>query len=139
MWSCGVILSVILTGYLPFDDRNIAVLYLKVFEFPICSQKFLPLRLFFSSIHQILLLFSYCCLLGLAQIFKGEFETPKWLSHGAANLIRRILDPNPTTRITVDEIKADNWFKQDYMPVIPYDDDEDDTKFNDAALAVKEV
>lgn len=86
VWSCGVILYVILTGYLPFDDRNLVVLYQK--------------------------------------IFKGEVQIPKWLSPGAQNIIRRILDPNPVTRITMKEIKADEWFKQDYIPATPYDEEE---------------
>ncbi|KAG9459957.1 hypothetical protein H6P81_004465 [Aristolochia fimbriata] len=88
LWSCGVILFVILTGYLPFDDKNLAILYQK--------------------------------------IFRGATQIPKWLSPGARNMIRRILDPNPKTRITVGQIKADEWFKQDYIPVTHYDDDDDD-------------
>ncbi|KAA8528162.1 hypothetical protein F0562_035587 [Nyssa sinensis] len=99
-WSCGVILFVILTGYLPFDDRNLAVLYQK--------------------------------------IFRGDVQIPKWLSPGVRNLIRRILDPNPVTRITTAEIKADEWFKQDYTPAI-LDDEEEDIYVDDEVVTVHEM
>ncbi|PKU78546.1 CBL-interacting protein kinase 1-like isoform X2 [Dendrobium catenatum] len=99
IWSCGVILYVILTGALPFDDRNLAVLYQK--------------------------------------IFKGDTHIPSWLCPGAQNMLRRILDPNPRTRINVAEIKEDNWFKQNYTPVIPYD--EEDMYMDDASLSVEEL
>ncbi|KAJ8747620.1 hypothetical protein K2173_014435 [Erythroxylum novogranatense] len=100
IWSCGVILYVILTGYLPFDDRNLAVLYQK--------------------------------------IFKGDCQIPKWLTPGAKNLIKRILDPNPGARITIEGIKANEWFKEGYTPADPADEDED-VYVDEEALAVHEV
>jgi 5'-AMP-activated protein kinase catalytic alpha subunit len=33
LWSCGVILFVLMAGYLPFDEPNLLNLYRKVLEF----------------------------------------------------------------------------------------------------------
>ncbi|CAN6840574.1 unnamed protein product [Brassica oleracea] len=80
LWSCGVILFELLSGYLPFEDSNLLMLYNK--------------------------------------ITAAEYNCPYWLSPGAKNLIVRILDPNPTTRIKVPEILEDAWFKKDYKPAV---------------------
>ncbi|PWZ05903.1 CBL-interacting protein kinase 9 [Zea mays] len=78
VWSCGIILFVLMAGYLPFDDANLMRLY--------------------------------------KLICQAYFSCPPWFSSGAKKFIKRILDPNPDTRITIAEILEDEWFKKDYKP-----------------------
>ncbi|PQQ00250.1 CBL-interacting serine/threonine-protein kinase [Prunus yedoensis var. nudiflora] len=72
------------------------------------------------------------------KILKGEVQIPTWLSPGAKNLIKMILDPNPVTRITMTGIKSDEWFKQDYSPANP-DDEEEDINVDDEAFSINEL
>ncbi|XP_031122892.1 CBL-interacting serine/threonine-protein kinase 23-like [Ipomoea triloba] len=80
LWSCGVILYVLMAGYLPFEDSNLVALYKK--------------------------------------IFKADFACPPWFSSSAKKLIKRILDPNPQTRITIAEVIENDWFKKGYQPPV---------------------
>lgn len=54
-------------------------------------------------------------------------------------MIKKMLDPNPITRITVGDIKASEWFKHDYTPSIPDDDDEEDVGTDDEAFSIQEL
>lgn len=53
------------------------------------------------------------------KIYKGEFRCPKWTSPELKRLLTRLLDTNPVTRITVEEIKNDPWFQKGYQEVKP--------------------
>lgn len=45
------------------------------------------------------------------KIYKAEYHFPKWISPDLRTLISRMLDSNPETRITVDGIINDPWFR----------------------------
>jgi carbon catabolite-derepressing protein kinase len=58
------------------------------------------------------------------KIYRGEFRCPKWMSNELKRFLSRLLDTNPDTRITVDEILNDPWFKKGgYKPVKFYDEE----------------
>lgn len=79
IWSCGVVLFVLLAGYLPFQDSNLMEMYRK--------------------------------------ISKGDFKFPQWFSPEVRKLLSKILDPNPSTRLTVAKIIENSWFKKGFKPV----------------------
>ncbi|KAL5720840.1 non-specific serine/threonine protein kinase [Ranunculus cassubicifolius] len=51
------------------------------------------------------------------KIYKGEYRVPKWTSPELKRLFSRLLDTNPETRITIDEILRDPWFKKGYKQI----------------------
>ncbi|KAK4377599.1 hypothetical protein RND71_003895 [Anisodus tanguticus] len=58
------------------------------------------------------------------KIYKGEFRCPKWTSHGLKMLLTRLLDTNPETRISIEQIRNDPWFRKGYKEVKSYLNDE---------------
>ncbi|XP_052175456.1 CBL-interacting serine/threonine-protein kinase 14-like [Diospyros lotus] len=62
--------------------------------------------------------FSHPNLMAMYQkIYKGEFRFPKWTSPDLRRFLSRLLDTNPETRITVDEITNDPWFRKGYKEI----------------------
>ncbi|CAL0318020.1 unnamed protein product [Lupinus luteus] len=78
IWSCGVILFVLMAGYLPFDEPNHPALFRK--------------------------------------ISRADFSCPSWFSPESKKLLKRILNPDPLTRIKIEELLEDVWFKKGYKP-----------------------
>ncbi|NP_001304810.1 CBL-interacting protein kinase 15-like [Brachypodium distachyon] len=74
IWSCGVILFVLVAGYLPFEAPNLMDMYRKIEQ--------------------------------------GQFKCPSWLSQKLQKLLYKILDPNPSTRASIQKIKESSWFRK---------------------------
>ncbi|KAG1338122.1 CBL-interacting serine/threonine-protein kinase 11 [Cocos nucifera] len=45
------------------------------------------------------------------KIYRGDFRCPRWMSPELRRLLGRLLNTNPETRITVEGILADPWFR----------------------------
>ncbi|XP_027343278.1 CBL-interacting serine/threonine-protein kinase 23 [Abrus precatorius] len=50
------------------------------------------------------------------KIFQAKLTFPSYISSSVKRLLKRIIDPNPDTRITIQEIYDHEWFKKDYQP-----------------------
>ncbi|KAG6471186.1 CBL-interacting serine/threonine-protein kinase 12-like [Zingiber officinale] len=85
IWSCGVILFLLMAGHLPFYDRSVVAMYRK--------------------------------------IYSGVFRCPRWFSQELTDLLHRLLDVNPQTRITIPEIMENSWFKKGFRHVRFYIED----------------
>ena len=72
IWSAGIVLYILLSGYLPFDDNNLSVLF--------------------------------------AKIKNAEYELPPMISEESADLIARMLNPDPVNRISLGQILKHPWF-----------------------------
>ncbi|XP_047310648.1 CBL-interacting serine/threonine-protein kinase 14-like [Impatiens glandulifera] len=51
------------------------------------------------------------------KIYNGDYRCPKWMSFDLKRLISRLLDTNPCSRITLNEIINDNWFRKGFKNV----------------------
>ena len=76
IWSSGIILFVLVAGYLPFHEVNLIEMYRK--------------------------------------ISRAEFKCPRFFSAELKDLLHKILDPDPSTRITIARIKRSAWYRKPF-------------------------
>ncbi len=81
VWSSGIVLFGMLSGYLPFSDKDDEV--------------------------------------NKQHVIKGEINLPDFLSDMAKDLLKHMLDIDPMTRYTLQEIKDHPWFNMTECILIP--------------------
>ncbi|XP_010522001.1 PREDICTED: CBL-interacting serine/threonine-protein kinase 11 [Tarenaya hassleriana] len=59
------------------------------------------------------------------KIYKGEYRCPRWMSPELKRFLSRVLDTNPETRITIDEILRDPWFIKGGVKQIKFHEEPD--------------
>ena len=73
------------------------------------------------------------------KIRSGDYEMPRHLTKDVQDLIRRILQVDPATRITIEEIRQHPWFQQDKLPKEVHNHEVDDGVIELAASTAKEA
>eukprot|EP00794_Sanderia_malayensis_P007224 gene7224-8032_t len=48
------------------------------------------------------------------KIKTGQYEVPEWLSPGSINILRKLLETNPSNRINIKELLNDEWLNEGY-------------------------
>ena len=74
IWSCGIILYVMLSGTFPFSDKSVSGLYKK--------------------------------------ILKNDYTCPSFFNEDENDIINRLIDSNPVTRIGLEELKSHKWMQE---------------------------
>ncbi|WZZ54480.1 hypothetical protein YC2023_054587 [Brassica napus] len=125
MWSCGVILYVLLAGYLPFDDSNLMNLYKKISSGEFNCPPWLSLG-------------------AMKLITRILDPNPMTVSSTATTFVNNkslsslslLKSCCVSQRVTPQEVFEDEWFKKDYKP--PVFEEKDDSNMDDVDAVFKD-